>query len=88
MIELNEKIEVLKQELNEIDSVKEIKQILKEINEDKEFCSLFEEYHKTYDEKVKDEILTYEVLRKYKKLENEINFIILEINQKLKVLDI
>lgn len=84
MNELIEKVDNLKKSISELDKVKEIKELNKEIIKDKELLKLVEEYNRTQDEKLKQEIINNELFKKYKVLETDINVIILEINSKLK----
>ena len=84
MNELIEKVDNLKQSISELDKIKEIKELNKEIIKDKELLKLIEEYNRTQDEKLKQEIINNELFKKYKVLETDINVIILEINSKLK----
>ena len=84
MNELIEKVDNLKQSISELDKVKEIKELNKEIIKDKELLNKIEEYNRTQDEKLKQEIINNELFKKYKVLETDINVLILEINSKLK----
>ena len=84
MNELIEKVDNLKQSISELDKIKEIKELNKEIIKDKELLKLIEEYNRTQDEKLKQEIINNELFKKYKVLETDINVLILEINSKLK----
>ena len=84
MNELIDKVEKLKESINEIEKVKEIKDLNKEIIKDKELLKLIEEYNRTHNEKLKEKIINNELFKKYKVLETDINVIILEINSKLK----
>lgn len=81
---LIEKVDNLKQSISELDKIKEIKELNKEIIKDKELLKLIEEYNRTQDEKLKQEIINNELFKKYKVLETDINVLILEINSKLK----
>ena len=84
MKELIEKVENLKKELDNSKEVKHIKELNYKINDNKEFISLIEKYNETQDESIKEQIINNEFFREYKLSENEINYIILEINSKLK----
>jgi len=84
MEELINKIEKLKICLENETTIIEIKEVLKKINNDKELIDLIEEYkHKPKDE-LKYQIYNNENYRRYKELENDINIVILQINNKLK----
>lgn len=84
MNELIEKVDNLKKSISELEKVKEIKELNKEIIKDKELLNKIEEYNRTQDEKLKQEIINNELFKKYKVLETDINVLILEINSKLK----
>ena len=84
MNELIEKVDNLKQSISELDKIKEIKELNKEIIKDKELLKQIEEYNRTQDEKIKQEIVNNSLFKKYKVLETDINVLILEINSKLK----
>lgn len=84
MNELIEKVENLKQSIDELEKIKEVKELNKEIIKDKELLKKIEEYNRTSDEKLKQEIINNSLFKKYKVLETDINIIILEINSKLK----
>lgn len=84
MNELIEKVENLKQSIDELEKIKEVKELNKEIIKDKELLKKIEEYNRTSDEKLKQEIINNSLFKKYKVLETDINVIILEINSKLK----
>ena len=84
MKELIEKVENLKKELDNSQEVKHIKELNSKINDNKELISLIEKYNETQNESIKEQIINNEFFRGYKLSENEINYIILEINSKLK----
>ena len=84
MKELIEKVENLKKELDNSKEVKHIKELNSKINDNKELISLIEKYNETQNERIKEQIINNEFFREYKLSENEINYIILEINSKLK----
>ena len=52
--------------------------------ETNELISLIEKYNSTHEESIKEQIINNEFFKEYKISENEINYIILEINSKLK----
>jgi len=84
MKELVEKIENLKKELDNSKEVKHIKELNSKLKDNKELISLIEKYNNTQDESIKEKIINNEFFREYKLSENEINYIILELNSKLK----
>lgn len=84
MEKLYEKIDKLKECLNETECIIEIKRLLNEINNDQELIKTIEEYNKTEDERLRDKILNNKLFREYKHQEAELNILILQINQRLK----
>lgn len=84
MNDLIDKVENLKEALNDTKQVKEIKDINKLIMNDKELLELIKKYNETQDENIKTKILNNELFKEYKDKETELNILILEINSKLK----
>ena len=84
MKELIEKVENLKLELDNSKEVKHIKELNSKIKDNKELLYLIEKYNSTQNESIKEEIINNKFFREYKLSENDINYIILEINSKLK----
>lgn len=76
MIELLEKLDRLKKVIDQHPTIKEIEKVQKDIEINKDL------YNKII--KKEKKTLEDEQIIKYKNLENEINFLILEINQYLK----
>ena len=86
MKELIEKVEDFKIELDNTREVKHIKELNNKLNDNKELIDKIKKYNDTLDEKLKNEIIENEFFKEYKLSENEINFLILEINSKLKTI--
>lgn len=86
MNELIEEVEKLKEELNNTTQVKEIKDLNKKIRKEEELLKKIEEYNKNNNEELKKEIISNPMFKEYKNKETELNLLILELNQKLKVL--
>lgn len=84
MEKLYDKLDNLKKTLDESETITKLKELSKEINNNQELVSLIEKYNITHDERIKEEILNYDIFLKYKHQETELNFLILEINQELK----
>ena len=84
MNELIDKTEKLKESIDNLDKIKELKEINNLIMKDKELLKNIEEYNRTQDSKLKEKIINHELFREYKHMENECNFLILEINKRLK----
>ena len=86
MNELIEEVEKLKEELNNTTQVKEIKELNKKIRKEEELLKKIEDYNKNNNEELKKEIISNPMFKEYKSKETELNLLILELNQKLKVL--
>lgn len=84
MEKLYEKIDNLKEVLNETETIKKIKEATQNIMQDQELLKQIEDYNYTKDERVKEKILNNQKFREYKHQEAELNLLILEINAKLK----
>jgi len=88
MNELMELVDNLKKELDKKDEIIDIKKYNKIISCDKELLKDIEEYNKTMDINIKNRILSNENFNLYKEKETNLNFLILEINSKLKNINI
>ncbi len=84
MNELIDKVNNLKESLDSNEEIIKLKEINKKIMEDKELLKDIEEYNRTNNEELKNKIINNSLFREYKHSEAECNFIILEINKKLK----
>jgi hypothetical protein len=84
MYELIEKVENLKQSLDNEEHIKEIKKLNKEILKSEELLNLLNEYKLSSNEDIKKNIMSNTLFKKYKLVETDINIIILEINSRLK----
>jgi len=87
MNELMEKVDVLLSELDKQECVVEIKKLNNKLLMNKELLDLIKEYRVTGNEEIKDKIISDELYSKYKHYENEVNFLILNIRSKLKVIN-
>lgn len=65
-----------------------IDRVLTDIYKDKRLIESINKYKETLDEKIKDEIYENESFVKYKKLENEVNKLILKLNKIFKELEV
>lgn len=86
MEELYELVENLKSYLDNLDDIKNIKDINKNLSKDKDLLNKIELYRNNKDINLKKEILSNKEFKEYKRLESNINLLILEINSKLKEL--
>lgn len=84
MEKLYEKIDKLKEVLDDTETIKRIKELTNEITQDKKLLKQIEDYNYTKDERIKEEILKNQKFREYKHQEAELNLLILEINAQLK----
>ncbi len=84
MEKLYEKLDIVKEELNNIDCIKNLKVLTNDLSKDKELLTLIEKYNYSKDERIKEEILKNTKYRDFLHNEAELNFLILEINQILK----
>lgn len=84
MNELIDKVNSLKESLDSNEKIIKLKEINERIMGDKELLKEIEEYNRTNNEELKNKIINNSLFREYKHNEAECNFIILEINKKLK----
>ena len=84
MEKLYEKLDNLKEVLNETETIIKLKKITEKVMQDKGLLKQIEDYNYTKDERIKDKILNNQTFREYKHQEAELNLLILEINSKLK----
>jgi len=84
MNELMNKIDNLKQELDNTKEVQDIISINNEIIKDKELLENIKKYNETKDEKIKEKVLSNKLFKEYKDKEIDLNVLILSINKRLK----
>lgn len=84
MENLINEIEKLKNSLEKEEKIIEVKKLLEIINNDKELIELINEYKEKPTEELKYTIYNNITYKRYKELENDINIMILQINNKLK----
>lgn len=84
MEELIEKMNNLIDELDNNKSIINIKRLNKRISEDKELLLMIERYRNNRDINIKKDIINNSLFREYKEEERNVNFIILEINKRLR----
>ena len=65
-----------------------IDRVLIDIYKDRRLIESINKYKETLDEKIRDEIYNNESFVKYKKLENEVNMLILKLNKIFKELEV
>lgn len=84
MNELIDKVNNLKEALDSNEEIIKLKEINEKIMADKELLKDIEEYNRTNNLELKNKIINNSLFREYKHSEAECNFIILEINKRLK----
>lgn len=84
MEKLIEKVERLKNALDEEQVVIDLKKLNSEIKTDEELNKLLTEYHNSPSETLRNNLIQNSKIRKYKEKETELNILILEINSNLK----
>ncbi len=84
MNELIDKINNLKNELNNTKEVQEIISINRLISQDKDLLDKINKYNLTKDERIKEEILKNKLFKEYKDKEIDLNILIMQINSELK----
>lgn len=84
MNEIYEKLEQIKQNLNNLEIFNKLEDAINKIRENDELIDKIKKYNETYDESLRLDIYKYNEIEEYKRIENEINILILQINQKLK----
>lgn len=84
MEKLIEKIEELKECLDECDIVCDLKKLNEEIYNDKELVKLLNDYNYSHDDIIKEKIISNSLFQRYKEKETDLNILILRINKELK----
>ncbi len=84
MNELYEKLDKVKAELDNLDIFKELDDSIKRVKDNKELMDKIDLYNRTKSNDLRLEIYNYDEIKEYKKLENEVNLLILGINNRLK----
>lgn len=88
MNKLIELVDNLKKELDKTEEVKDIKKYNKIISKDKELLKLIDEYNINMNDNNKNKIINNNNFLLYKEKETNLNFLILDINSKLKRINI
>ena len=84
MNELIDRVDNLKNTLNDLDEVKYLNVLKKKVMENEELLNDVKYYHSNPNEFLKEKIISNKLFREYKHQETEINLIIMSINQRLK----
>jgi len=70
--------------LEESNEIKTLKEMNEKMKEEKSLLKDIKEYQNNPSEELRERIINHPFYREYKKCENDCNFLILSINQKLK----
>lgn len=81
---MEEKVDKLIKSIDESNTIKDIRESIHAIKENQELMDKLTKYNENYDEHLKQEILEYKEMINYRHNENELNYLILEINKRLK----
>lgn len=81
---MNERVDKLIKSFDESSTIKDLQESINKIRNNHELMEKLTKYNETYDAKLKEEILKYKEMINYRHNENELNYLILEINKRLK----
>ena len=84
MNEVFEKLDKVKEELDNLDIFKELDNSIKKVKGNKELMKKINEYNLYKNNDLRLDIYNYDEIKEYKRIENEVNLLILGINSKLK----
>lgn len=84
MNEIYDKLDEVKNSLNHLEIFDKLNESLEKIKLNDELINKIKKYNERKDENLRLDIYQYEEIKEYKNLENEVNLLILQINQKLK----
>ncbi len=84
MEELIEKVDNLKNTLDNCKEIVDLKEYNQKIMKEKDLLQDIKDYNETGDEKIKERIINHPIFREYKKKETDCNLLIMAINQELK----
>lgn len=84
MDELYQMIDNLKNSLDNESCINDLVISISKIKDNEELVDKIKKYNTNYSEELREEIFSYEEIVSYKRLETEVNFLILEIRKELK----
>lgn len=84
MYELIDKIDILKKTIDKLEIFKALENSEQEIYSNVELLEKIKKYNLSRDNDLRLDIYSYREIQEYKRLENEINILILHINNRLK----
>ena len=87
MTEIYEKLEKVKNDLDSLELFNKLDEDFFDIENNADLLEKLKKYNQIPDNNLRLDIYNYEEIRKYKLLENEVNFLIMHINEKLRSID-
>lgn len=87
MTEIYEKLEKVKNDLDSLELFNKLDEAFFDIENNADLLEKLKKYNQIPDNNLRLDIYNYEEIRKYKLLENEVNFLIMHINEKLRSID-
>ena len=87
MTEIYEKLEKVKNDLDSLELFNKLDEAFFDIENNADLLEKLKKYNQIPDNNLRLDIYNYEQIRKYKLLENEVNFLIMHINEKLRSID-
>ena len=87
MTEIYEKLEKVKNDLDSLELFNKLDEAFFVIENNADLLEKLKKYNQIPDNNLRLDIYNYEEIRKYKLLENEVNFLIMHINEKLRSID-
>ena len=87
MTEIYEKLEKVKNDLDSLERFNKLDEAFFDIENNADLLEKIKKYNQIPDNNLRLDIYNYEEIRKYKLLENEVNFLIMHINEKLRSID-
>lgn len=87
MTEIYEKLEKVKNDIDSLELFNKLDEAFFDIENNADLLEKIKKYNQIPDNNLRLDIYNYEEIRKYKLLENEVNFLIMHINEKLRSID-
>ena len=87
MTEIYEKLEKVKNDLDSLERFNKLDEAFFDIENNADLLEKIKKYNQIPDNNLRLDIYNYEEIRKYKLLENEVNFLIMHMNDKLRSID-
>lgn len=87
MTEIYEKLEKVKNDLDSLELFNKLDEAFSDIEKNDELLEKIKKYNQIPDNNLRLDIYNHKEIKKYKLLENEVNFLIMHINEKLRSID-